>query len=233
MDLNQSIPKILIQTWKTKDNFPENYLPAIEDNRRIMDCLGFDWLIFDDDDVDRFVFDNYNEYWEIYDQASKIQRLDFWRYLAVYHFGGFYLDIDASLTSNFELVTKYLDKPIVQVDRDLLWTFTQSFDQLPEYGQFFFGFPQRSPLLWKVIVEVSKSLQARPFANLGYYQEVLKTTGPGAFTRALWPCRSELQIFRINTFAQNLCMGSWMSSSIDRGPFRLIFRKEKTRYTEI
>ena len=46
---------------------------------------------FFDEDLENFVKNTFPQYYEFFSEFShKIQKIDFFRYLAVYHFGGFY-----------------------------------------------------------------------------------------------------------------------------------------------
>jgi mannosyltransferase OCH1-like enzyme len=89
---NNSIPKIIIQTWKTK-NIPEKYKEDVESVRKYN--KGYQYLFFSDDDIEYFLKTYYPQYYKTYQKLPvKIQKIDFFRYIAVYHYGGFYLDLD-------------------------------------------------------------------------------------------------------------------------------------------
>jgi mannosyltransferase OCH1-like enzyme len=90
--LNETIPKIIIQTWKSNE-IPVKYKPLIESVKKINH--DYQYIFFTDDDIDNFIKINYPNYYQAYLKLPvKIQKIDFFRYIAVYHYGGFYFDLD-------------------------------------------------------------------------------------------------------------------------------------------
>ena len=80
----------IIQTWKTNE-IPLVYSKFIEKIR----LHGRNWniLFFTDEDIIKFIERVYPEYLEVFTNLEyKIEQIDFFRYLAVYHYGGLYLD---------------------------------------------------------------------------------------------------------------------------------------------
>jgi hypothetical protein len=68
----------------------------------------FEYLFFDDEQVESFVDDHFPQYRRVFDAFPfRIQRYDFFRYLAVYHFGGFYFDLDVFLASPLNALQEY------------------------------------------------------------------------------------------------------------------------------
>jgi mannosyltransferase OCH1-like enzyme len=52
-------------------------------------------MFFTDDDIITFLSEYYPAYYNTYKRLPiKIQKIDFFRYIAVYHYGGFYMDLD-------------------------------------------------------------------------------------------------------------------------------------------
>lgn len=89
---NDTIPKIIIQTWKTK-SVPGKYKEDMKSIRKYNKDYKF--LFFSDDDIDYFLKKEYPEYFISYNKLPvKIQKIDYFRYIAVYHYGGFYFDLD-------------------------------------------------------------------------------------------------------------------------------------------
>jgi inositol phosphorylceramide mannosyltransferase catalytic subunit len=96
--MNSNIPRRIIQTNKSID------LPLLEKaaaaNVRLLNP-DFEYLFFDDRQVDEFIDKEFPEYRVVFDSFPiHIQRYDFFRYLAVYRLGGFYFDTDVFLASN-------------------------------------------------------------------------------------------------------------------------------------
>ena len=68
----------------------------------------FEYCFFDDDDVVRFFDTEFPEYRRVFDSFRfKIQKFDFFRYLAVYRYGGFYLDLDVLLAAGMSSLTPH------------------------------------------------------------------------------------------------------------------------------
>src|SRR5215469_12232239 len=98
--MRAKIPKRIIQTDKSSD------LPllarASATNLRLLNP-DFEYLFFDDASVEEFIDAEFPQYRPVFDSFPvRIQRYDFFRYLAVYHFGGFYFDTDVLLSSALE-----------------------------------------------------------------------------------------------------------------------------------
>jgi mannosyltransferase OCH1-like enzyme len=98
--MTEKIPRRIIQTDKSRD------LPllakAAATNLRLLNP-DFEYLFFDDTDVEEFIDSEFPQYRTIVETFStRIQRYDLFRYLAVYHFGGFYFDTDVLLASSIE-----------------------------------------------------------------------------------------------------------------------------------
>jgi len=103
MDLR--IPKRIIQTGKSPD-LPLLSKAAVA-NIKLLNP-DFEYLFFDDNQVKDFVYKNFPEYRSVFDSFRyPISRYDFFRYLAVYYFGGFYFDLDVFLASNLEDLLEY------------------------------------------------------------------------------------------------------------------------------
>src|SRR5262245_21287882 len=96
----EKIPRRIIQTQKSKD-VPLLAKAGIA-NLSLLNP-DFEYLFFDDAQVEEFIDAQFPQYRPIFDSfAVRIQRYDFFRYLAVYRFGGFYFDTDVLLASGRE-----------------------------------------------------------------------------------------------------------------------------------
>jgi len=99
-DNNNSIPKIIIQTWKTK-MIPEKYKNDVQSCKTFNP--NYEYKFFSDEDIDDFLSKEYPEWFKTYNKFPvKIQKIDFFRYVAIYHFGGFYLDLDMTVFKSFD-----------------------------------------------------------------------------------------------------------------------------------
>src|SRR5882757_7487404 len=98
--MTEKIPKRIIQTDRSAA------LPllakAATTNLRLLNP-DFEYLFFDDAQVEEFIDAEFPEYRSVVDSFSvRIQRYDLFRYLAVYRLGGFYFDTDVLLASTLE-----------------------------------------------------------------------------------------------------------------------------------
>lgn len=95
----------IIQTWKSKD-LPHYYIPFYHN---VMKHKGnWNYMFFDDNDVTEFVKTKMPEYYEFFTSLSvKIQQIDFFRYLAIYYYGGVYLDLDINVEEDFNDLLAY------------------------------------------------------------------------------------------------------------------------------
>jgi mannosyltransferase OCH1-like enzyme len=193
----QSIPKIIIQIWVQKDGGP----PKIPQEHAIyMNHIrelnpDYQHLFFTQEDIVKFFESNYPEYYTTYKlMPTFIQKLDFFRYLAVYHYGGFYFDLDVNL-----------NKPLDESIRNHHAVFpideygdseAQRFEDTNKYGrpfllgQYAFGTVAKHPFLKFVVdkihnkihkyIQVHQKINKSNKDNMHYY--VFKSTGPDFIT---------------------------------------------------
>ena len=84
--------KIIHQTWKT-NNTPEKMTFCIESWKN--KNKSFRYMFWTDSDINYFIKTNYPQYLDILNTVKTgIQKADIFRILALYHFGGLYVDID-------------------------------------------------------------------------------------------------------------------------------------------
>jgi mannosyltransferase OCH1-like enzyme len=89
---NNKIPKIIIQTWKTAD-IPVKYEKMVNSLKTLNP--EYKYKFFSDVDIEKFLTEHYPDYLVTYKKLPiVIQKIDFFRYIAIYHFGGFYFDLD-------------------------------------------------------------------------------------------------------------------------------------------
>lgn len=91
------IPKIIIQTWKNED-IPKDANKVV--NNLKLNNPNFKYLFFSDKDIESFFEKEYPEYIETFNNFEyTIQKIDFFRLVAIFHYGGFYFDIDVDINS--------------------------------------------------------------------------------------------------------------------------------------
>lgn len=74
--------------------------------------------LYDDDDMDNFVNHHYNgEIAECYNKLNIIvAKVDFWRYLVLYKYGGIYLDMDSTIENPLDELIRSYDEAIITAE---------------------------------------------------------------------------------------------------------------------
>ena len=142
----------IIQTWKTKV-IPDHYVTFVDKIKTNNPTCNY--MFFDDNDIADFIQNKMPEYKDtFYMLSGKIQQIDFFRYLAIYYYGGLYLDLDIDASESFDtLAMTSPDKCIFPVELknigDSLIT-NQQFYKL--IGNYAFYAPAHHPFL-KLIID--------------------------------------------------------------------------------
>lgn len=109
--MTKETPKIIWQTWKTKENLPDNLKSYRQ--KWLKTHPDYKHVLLDDDDLRNIVKENNPEYLKIYDSFSQnIERVDFARYSLLYGKGGVYADLD---TVPLKKIDKWVEmnKPVI------------------------------------------------------------------------------------------------------------------------
>ena len=168
------IPKIIIQTWKQQD-LPPGFQHSSSQVRALH--RGWTYLFFDDQQLVRFVQTQFPDLWDVFENFPyNIQRIDFFRLLAVYHYGGFYLDMDMELTQSLDTLR----------NRSCVFPFELASGeniQGDQLGQYAFGASPRHPFVGAII----ENIRVQRFNTSGMTLDkfVLFTTGPVLVTQTL------------------------------------------------
>ena len=147
--MSYRIPKRIIQTGKQS----EQPLPirAFMANVRLLNP-DYEYLFFDDGRVEEFIAQEFPQYRDVFESFKvPIQRYDFFRYLAIYRYGGFYLDLDVLLGSSLSTL---LEKGCVFPFERLTFSrrLRADFGMDWEIGNYAFGAAAGHPFL-KAIIE--------------------------------------------------------------------------------
>jgi len=190
-NVERHIPKRIIQTGRNRD-LPLLHRAAVT-NIRLLNP-DFEYRFFDDDDVVRFFDTEFPEYRRVFDSFRfPIQRFDFFRYLAVYRHGGFYLDLDVLLAAD---MSSLADHGCVFPFEDLNINGFLRRRYLMDWtiGNYAFGARPGHPFLWEVIQNCVRAQECpewvqpvlrgipRLFRDDFF---VLSTTGPLLLSRTL------------------------------------------------
>ena len=183
----QQIPKIIIQTWKTQ-KVPQRYIPLIESVK--INNPDYQYLFFTDDDIENFFKLYYPQYLNTYlNLPIIIQRIDFFRYVAIYHYGGFYLDLDMSVINNFDTLLNY--SCVFPVDEYLDTRFCK-YSRYKDFcdnnqgfllGQYAFAASPKHPFIKLLIEKIHMNLN-KYIKNVNFESDdyIYKTTGPDFVT---------------------------------------------------
>jgi len=162
------IEKNIFQSWYTKHLDPRLKKKII--NFRRMNPL-YKYYLYDDKEIDEFV----NKYYEgeIADCYNKLNiivaKVDFWRYLILYKYGGIYVDMDSSINKNLDKLIKENDQAIISVER-----------HLNSYVQWGLIFSKEHPILKKTIDLIVENIK-----NNSYPNDIHRMTGPTVYTKAI------------------------------------------------
>uniref|UniRef100_A0A6C0DR43 Glycosyltransferase n=1 Tax=viral metagenome TaxID=1070528 RepID=A0A6C0DR43_9ZZZZ len=106
-DKPDMIPKRIIQIWKTWTNKNPSMFKKYSDSLKKMNPT-YEYLFFKDLEIDDFLKKEYPDYYDTYNRLPlNIQKVDFFRYIAIYHFGGFYFDLDIMALQPLDDLLKY------------------------------------------------------------------------------------------------------------------------------
>jgi mannosyltransferase OCH1-like enzyme len=223
------IPKIIIQTWKTK-NIPQKYEKLVKSIKIFNPEPKFKYLFFDDNDIEQFLKSEYPVYYKTYQKLPVvIQKIDFFRYVAVYHYGGFYFDLDmeglASLNPKILKhdcvfpVDEIIEKQHCGIPRYNKYC-EQKFYKL--IGQYAFGAKPKNEFVKKLIDNIHNNIDklVKDYENLENKKDldyVYSTTGPDYVTNIYLNYRDKYEIKVLNcgkrqyfgNYAAHRYYGTW------------------------
>lgn len=189
--MNSTIPKRIIQTSRSREL--SLFEQAAVANVRLLNP-EFEYLHFDDQQVEEFIEREFPEYRQTFESFPvRIQKYDFFRYLAVYRLGGFYLDMDVLLATSLSKLLAYecvFPFEALTINRYLRTEHSMDW----EVGNYAFGAAPGHPFLLAIIENCLRAQKDRNWvATMGrsvprmfldeYY--VLYTTGPLLVSRTL------------------------------------------------
>lgn len=189
--MTQGIPRRIIQIWGQGEDNLTPFGKAAVANAKLLNP-DFEYLFFDDYRINTFIIKYFPEYRKMFDSFRfRIQRYDFFRYLAIYHFGGFYFDIDVFL---YKGLTDLLDYNCVftferiGINKYIKKQFNMHWD----IANYAFGASPGHPFIQAIIENCIKAQKDPEWANIMLKaipwmfrkdEYVICTTGPGIVTR--------------------------------------------------
>lgn len=207
-----TIPKILIQTWKTK-KLPEKF--RLWSTTWKINNPEFKYLFFDDKDCFKFIYRNYSEYLSLYESLSNIEKADVFRYLALHYYGGVYADMD---THCFKPIS-----PLLDLFPNSVITGIEYHNPI-QYLQWFIACPKGCKVMIELVDEVYKRNLFKPLKSLFLTKNelVYYTTGPVMYTHVLRNSSESIvvlekgklgcydqKLINHNSYLQHCFVGSW------------------------
>jgi hypothetical protein len=209
------IPKRIIQTGKYAQQPLRNR--AMMANIRLLNP-DYEYLFFDEERVQAFVNQEFPQYRKVFDSFFfRIQRYDFFRYLAVYRHGGFYFDLDVMLASG---LSDLLECGCVFPFEGLtLSGYLREHHKMDwEIGNYAFGAAAGHPFLEAIIENCVRAQEdptwVKPMMRgfpplLTSEYLILNTTGPGLISRTLAENVGLAEMVKV-LFPDDVCdVGNW------------------------
>jgi len=162
------IEKNIFQSWYSKV-----LNPLMQSKIDVFKNLNPDYSynLYDDNDMDNFVNEHFNgEIAECYNKLNIIvAKVDFWRYLVLYKYGGVYLDMDSNIEKPLDELIRSTDEAIITAEGN------------PNlYVQWALIFSKGHPILKKTIELIVSNIK-----NNSYPNDIHNMTGPSVYTRAI------------------------------------------------
>jgi mannosyltransferase OCH1-like enzyme len=194
----------IIQTWKEK-GVPPVVFPFVEKMRDLNSNCSHS--LFADEDIINFIKRRMPEYFDTFTRLKyKIQQIDFFRYLAIYYYGGVYLDLDMEMTLPFDDLD--LTKCTFPVE-----TKKEDFKLLGNYA---FYAPRNDPFIKHIIdCIVNNEIKEEEIKQEEHTDDVKQvyvyyTTGPVLLTNAYksYKNREDILLLEPEPYKEN-CFGKY------------------------
>ena len=178
---NQIIEKNIFQTAWSK-NLPKKYTKLI--NKLKKQNPEYKYHLFDDDDMNNFVRENYPKYWETFNMINPeyiVAKADYFRYMVVYHYGGVYLDLKSGANVPLRkiinpddsfIITNWITKFNIILDKVINWCIISK---------------KGHPLLKKVLDTIHDKILNYDYKKDGYGNKgVFNLTGPKLYEKVIY-----------------------------------------------
>lgn len=209
----QFIPKIIIQTWKT-EYLPNKYKCYVENIKN--NNPEYTYIFFSDKDISIFLRQNYPDYYETYNKLPlKIQKIDFFRYIAVYHYGGFYMDLDMDGEANMDdllqhkivfPIDEYITHRLSNIKR---YKYFYDHNQKFLLGQYAFAAEPKHPFIKLIIENIHSNINnILRTVNHNSDEYVYTTTGPDYITKIFMSYSDKSKIYILDN-GKRQCFGNY------------------------
>ena len=203
----------IIQTWKTKE-IPNKYKKYVDKVKKLNpDC---NYIFFSDKDIDKFIKKKFPQYYNKFKSFKyTIQKIDFFRYLAVYYYGGVYLDLDMDMNKSFDnLDTSICTFPIEFEKSSDELLHKQNFYKL--IGNYAFYAPKNDKFIKKIINNImNNKIDVSNIKNHNKY--IFYTTGPVMVTQSYIDYKNNINLIKPKIFkkasfgdyGKHVAVGTW------------------------
>lgn len=169
------IPKNIFQSWVSI-----SLHPLIQNKIDKMKALNpeYSHKIYTDKEIDLFVNTHFpGEIADCYNKLNIIvAKVDFWRYLILYKYGGVYLDMDSSIEQSLDELIQEDDDAIITAEGNPNW-----------FVQWALIFNKEHPILKKTIELIVENIKKNAYPN-----DIHKMTGPYVYSKAIQMVHTEL-----------------------------------------
>lgn len=202
------IPKIIHQTWKTRE-IPEQWQSAVQSVKTMHP--DYEYILWTDDTMAAFVKTEYPAFYKTYTGYKyNIQRCDAFRYLVLYKYGGIYLDLDIVCKKKLDGLLSY--DFVLGKSSNISASYTNSFLMCaPE-----------NPFVKFCIEQLPNYVQS--FIYLGKHNHIMNSTGPWFLTKMIAKYKNIPNMYVLtqaefagdcNTCNLNKCQGGTFFSHVE------------------
>lgn len=208
----------IIQTWKNYQ-VPSKYKNLVLSVKKLNPYCNY--TLFNDNDIEHFIKQKFPQYLSTFHKFPyTIQKIDFFRYLAIYYYGGVYLDLDIKLHQSIQDLNN-TSKCVFPLE------FERSSDQILHQqgfqgliGNYAFYAPKNHPFIKKIIDNIiSERIPIKISECSDYRQYVYYTTGPVMVTQSYldYSSKHEIDIIKpqpfqkssFGNYGKHVQMGTW------------------------
>jgi len=200
------IPKILHQTWKTKENLPVDFEKYSSTWKNLHPT--WDYRLYDDNDCLLIVKKYFPQFLDTYLQLpTPVMKADMFRYMIIYQFGGLYADIDAEALKPFDNLINKDDKMIVGTEIDFDNLAFSKFNPLyknyykkhnipVQYAQYVFLAEPKNPILYKILQHIKN----KKHVSGSTHTDTFLVTGPAIFSHIIHDNIKDVKILNVKKF---------------------------------
>lgn len=222
-----AIPKNIIQIWAMNPDSPRVMSAQNKEYTEKWKTMNpdFKYTLMGETEIQEFLSKYYPAYLDTYNKLPRfIQKLDFFRYVALYHYGGFYFDVDIEplVPLDNAVLNHQAVFPIDQYIRCGTNTTRRMrpFCDKSQYymlGQYAFACQAKNPFIERIVEEIHKNVD-KYVENMDDSElYVYKTTGPDLITNVYTNYEKKEEIFILDNgreqwfgdYARHGMLGSW------------------------